>query len=214
MSKLSGLLLTTILSTSAFTLPAFAGTDGKTAGDFLIRGRLLAIQGDLSSTISPIGGDAQISDEVVPEVDFSYFFTDHIAAELIIGATRHDVAAKNTLLGDVDLGTVWLVPPTVTLQYHFAPSAVFSPYVGAGVNYTTFHKADLPAGLVSDVDYGSSMDLALQAGADIKWQGPWYFNVDLKKVYINTDVKLNAGTITADVDLDPWAFGIGVGRLF
>ncbi|TNE58527.1 MAG: OmpW family protein [Alphaproteobacteria bacterium] len=214
MTKLSVLLLTTILSAGALTLPAVAGEDGKSAGDFLIRGRLLAIQGDLSSTIAPIGGEAEISDEVVPEVDFSYFFTDHIAAELIIGATRHDVAAKNTLFGDVDLGTVWLVPPTVTLQYHFAPKATVSPYVGAGINYTSFHKADLPAGLVTDVDYGSSTDLALQAGVDIKCQGPWYFNVDLKKVYINTDVKLNGGTITADVDLDPWVFGMGVGRLF
>ena len=41
----------------------------------------------------------------------------------------------------------------------------------------------------------------------------WFFNVDVKKIDINTDVTIN-GAIQADVDIDPWVFGIGFGRRF
>ena len=32
-----------------------------------------------------------------------------------------------------------VLPPTVTLQYHFTPEQKFSPYVGAGLNYSFFY---------------------------------------------------------------------------
>jgi outer membrane protein len=39
-------------------------------------------------------------------------------------------------------------------------------------------------------------------------------NMDIKKIYLNTDVSVNNGAVTADVDLDPWVFGVGVGYRF
>jgi hypothetical protein len=89
----------------------------------------------------------------------------------------------------VDLGSAWLLPPTVTLQYHFDPKgASMRPYVGVGVNYTTFFGVDEPAGL--NIDYDDSFGLALQAGIDIPFGNGWSVNVDVKKIYINTDVTI------------------------
>ncbi len=44
----------------------------------------------------------------------------------------------------------------------------------------------------------------------------WFINFDAKKILLNTDVKVNAttalgATVGADVDIDPWVFGIGIG---
>ena len=107
---------------------------GKSAGDWLVRGRAVIVAPDESSTIGVIGGEAAVDEAYMPEVDFSYFFTDNIAAELVLTSTNHDVAAEGTSLGDVDLGDVWLLPPVLALQYHFAPKATVSPYIGGGVN--------------------------------------------------------------------------------
>ncbi|TNE58528.1 MAG: OmpW family protein [Alphaproteobacteria bacterium] len=214
MKKIASLSIAALLGTSALAVPAFAGEDGKSAGDWMVRGRIIAVQGDESSTISVIGGDAEVSTEVVPELDFSYFFTDNLAVELILATTKHDVEAKSTGLGTVDLGSVWVLPPTLTLQYHFDPKGDISPYVGAGVNYTMFYNEDLPAAIVTDIDYDDSFGWALQAGVDFKTNDTWYFNVDVKKLFLSTDVSINGGAIKADVDLDPWVFGIGFGRLF
>lgn len=39
-------------------------------------------------------------------------------------------------------------------------------------------------------------------------------NADIKKIFLNTDGSVNGGSATADVDLDPWVMGFGVGYRF
>ena len=113
------------------------------AGDvedpLLIRLRGIIAVPDESADIEAIGGDVDVDSFVVPELDISYFFTEKIAAELILATTNHDAVAVDTALGDVDIGDVWLLPPTVTLQYHFSPRGSIRPYVGAGVNLSLIH---------------------------------------------------------------------------
>lgn len=184
-------------------------------GDWMFRLRALHVAPDEGATISPIGGSVDIGTSVVPELDITYFFTDRIAVELILGVTPHDVSAVNTSLGDVDLGDVWLLPPTLTLQYHFNPDGQVRPYVGAGVNFTHFFNADLPSGSpLTSISYDNSIGFALQAGVDYALNERWFLNFDVKKVWINTDVTVDAGglgIVTADVDINPWIIGIGFG---
>jgi outer membrane protein len=42
----------------------------------------------------------------------------------------------------------------------------------------------------------------------------WLVNVDLKKLFLNTDVNINNGAIKADVDINPWIVGVGMGYRF
>ena len=150
----------------------------------------------------------------MPELDISYFIQDNWAVELILGVTPHDVSAVGTSVGDVDLGDVTLLPPTLTLQYHFNPAGKVRPYLGAGVNYTTFFNEDLPNGsALSTIDYDDSFGLAAQAGLDYALENGWLVNFDVKYIDINTDVLID-GAISADVDIDPVIFGIGIGRTF
>ena len=67
------------------------------------------------------------------------FVTKNIAVELILATTLHTASVVKSTLRSVDLGTVRLLPPTLTLQDHFFPDETFSPYVGAGVNYTILY---------------------------------------------------------------------------
>lgn len=210
---------TTLLAAAAAV--AVTGFAAPTAfadqGDWLFRLRAITVQPDESADITPIGGDADIDTSVVPELDITYFFTDKIAAELILGVTPHDVSAVGTSLGDVDLGDVTLLPPTLTLQYHFNPDGQIRPYAGVGVNYTLFFDESLPSNTVLDsIDYDPSFGLALQVGADYALNETWFLNVDLKKVWINTEVTVDGTTnlgavVNADVDIDPWIFGVGIG---
>ncbi|HBT36893.1 MAG TPA: OmpW family protein, partial [Hyphomonas sp.] len=55
----------------------------------MVRGRVIGVlpdeSGDLSVAGSRLAGDVDISDQYVPELDITYFFTKNIAAELILG---------------------------------------------------------------------------------------------------------------------------------
>ncbi|MDP1627573.1 OmpW family protein [Parvibaculum sp.] len=191
-------------------VPAHAEFAGKSAGDFMVRARAIAVVPDEDASTT-IGGNVSISNDVVPEIDFSYFITDNIALELIAATTKHDVSHN----AGIDLGEVSLLPPTLTLQYHFMPKERFSPYVGAGINYTIFYNEDAaPGSAVTDIDYDNAFGYALQVGVDYALSDNWYANVDVKKLFLNTDVSMNGGTITADVDIDPWIIGVGVGYRF
>ncbi len=74
---------------STKSAPVFAPIDDS-FDPFLIRVRALGVLPDASGT--SLGGatlaGAKLNDQVIPEVDFTYFFTKHWAAELIAGVTR------------------------------------------------------------------------------------------------------------------------------
>jgi len=203
-------LLTFIGSTNN---PVFSqeSTSFKSAGKWLVGLKVLNLDPDVDSTVS-IGGGAVVDDDTVPELDIRYFITDTIAVEAIFGTTEHKVSAKNTALGDVNLGTIKGLPPTFTLQYHFKTESKFKPYVGAGINYTFFYDGN--PGQFESVKYKDEIGIALNIGFDFVLSDNNFFNIDIKKYDLPTDVNINNGVATADVDLDPLAITIGYGWRF
>lgn len=192
-----------------------------------VRVRGVGVIPDESANIGVIGGDANISNTLIPELDFTYFFTKNIAAELILGTTKHEVSTIGSDISaiggptsaDIDLGSVYLLPPTLTLQYHFLTEEVFRPYVGAGVNYTIFYN-EKQGSVVKDIKYDNSFGYAFQVGFDLMIDDTFFVNADVKKLFLKTDVSVDASnlasglSIPADVDINPWLIGLGVGMKF
>ncbi|TXF10729.1 OmpW/AlkL family protein [Pelomicrobium methylotrophicum] len=175
-------------------------------GDWLLRFRVVDIE--TQSRSSPLSG-VDVQDKVIPEVDISYFLAKQWALELILTyPQKHDISLNGT-----NIGSVKHLPPTLSLQYHFLPDARFRPYVGAGINYTRFSDVNLAGGTL-DIDR-NSWGAALQAGADIEIGKSVFLNLDVKKVYMETDVKSAAtGAMVTNLKIDPWLIGAGFGWRF
>ncbi len=221
---------------SAF-LPNFAFAE---EGDWVVRLRAVDISPNESSklgktvnkNVAPVmtpSADLKVDDNIIPELDISYYITKNIAAELILAlGTKHDVKISGDsagVIGDQNLGEVNLLPPTLTLQWHFRPDQTFDPYIGAGFNYTRMldrnlkFKSGATAGDKIKID-SDSWGLVAQAGFDINLKDGWMINADVKYVQIDTDVKMK-GAVTGgawtkidSLDIDPWVIGIGVGKRF
>lgn len=192
------------MNKSLITLALIAALPATALADnWMMRVRAIDIAPDVST--SPTLAGLDVSDEWVPEVDFTYFVTPNIGMELILATARHEVT-----LGGASLGKLNHLPPTLTLQYHFQPTPTIKPYVGAGVNYTRFYNVDLAPGLSIDKN---SFGGALQAGVDIAVTQNGYINLDVKKIWINTDVKSGGAKLTT-LDIDPTVWGIGYGFRF
>lgn len=190
---------------------------GKEAGTFMIRLRAIGvIPEDNGSDVSAIGGHVSATVQAVPELDFSYFLTDHVAFELIAASTRHDVKVNDSILGDVDVGSVWVLPPTLTVQYHFMPHAAFSPYVGVGVTAAFWYASNAATPPVNRFSVGNNVGPALQIGADYNVSGHWFLNADVKQIFLNADAHVHAlGTVVKAHDsLDPMVVGLGIGYRF
>lgn len=201
------ILVATLLCT-CFSIPPISPASADDGNPWQVRVRAIGVLPDDDSSVN-IGGETDVGDAVVPELDISYFFTKNIAAELILATAKHDV----DYTGNVDLGDAWILPPTLTLQYHFTPDRAFSPYVGAGLNYSLFYSEDA-ADPFTNLNIHGGVGYALQAGFDYWLDEHWGLNMDVKKVWLNIDARLNDGAIRADIDLDPWIVGAGVAYRF
>ena len=212
---------TKLLATAAAAL-AFAGAaeaqdfQPKTKGDIVLNIRVTDIAPQGTDPITTLSGAstglrADTGYDVMPTLGLTYFLSDHIAIEAIAGTTNHTIRAKgpNT---DIKIKETWVLPPVVTLQYHFAPQARVSPYVGAGVNYMLFYSGEDKNGFALKVKDG--FGTALQAGIDVALQQRWALNFDVKKVFFDTTATDGINGVKSKVTLDPWVVSAGIGHRF
>jgi outer membrane protein len=208
-----------LLAAAAICVPAIAEAQDftpKAAGHVMLNVRATLVDPDGGDRITTLAGgatglEARVGRDVMPTIGLTYFFTDNVAVEVIAGTTKHTVRAKGPGV-DVKVKDTWVLPPVVSLQYHLAPAAKVSPYVGAGVNYMLFYSGKDRNGFDLKLDDG--FGVALQAGVDVALSGPWSANLDVKKVYFSTDAVDRANGIRTKVHLDPWVVSTGVGYRF
>ncbi len=176
-----------------------------------VRVRGLGVLTNDSGSVDQISGSGlSYSDTIIPELDISYYFTDNFAAELILGTTSANVYGEDAIAGLGKIGKAWVLPPTLTMQYHFTDFGAFKPYVGAGINYTVFYSQSGAA--ASDLDVKDTFGTALQVGFDYMLNDHWGLNFDAKKLFLRPDFETTIGgtTYTGKAKLDPWLVGAGV----
>lgn len=202
-----------LLSANAY---AAASSTTSTFDHWQVRLRGIYVQPETSSqylSATPGVKVANVSPAMAPEFDINYFFTPHWSTELILATTRHSVDASD----GIDLGSVWALPPTLTLLYHCMPGQWFSPYAGMGVNYTWFyHAKDGSTPGITNIHYDSAAGVAFQVGADMNLNAQWSLNIDVKKILLKTTAHADVAGVpnSVNVTLNPWIFGAGVGYRF
>jgi len=207
---MSKFALATLALACAAAVPMSAQAfDVDAGGPFMMRVRAVHIDPANQDTT---GLGLGVSSKTIPEVDFSYFVTPNIAAELILTYPQsHDIDSNGSKIGSLKE-----LPPTLTVQYHFAPTATIRPYVGIGGNYTNFSSVSFNPAVVTALHpsiAGGSWGWAVQAGADVALGNNLYLNVDVKKVSMSTGV-YSSGASVGKLSVDPVLVGVGIGFHF
>ncbi|MEM8771329.1 MAG: OmpW family protein [Pseudomonadota bacterium] len=210
--------------TAAAFIPCLIHSAAAEQGDWLVRLRGIVVAPTESvSDVLPAfpGGSLNVESTIVPELDLTYYLTDRISIEAIAAISPHDLNGTGTLEPIGEIADVLVLPPTVTLQYHFFPDSKVDPYIGAGINYTLFFDKDASDGLVNavgptSIDINDSIGAAVQAGVNFHLNERWSLNADIKYIRIDTTSTLNSGGLinTVDIELHPIVAGIGVGYRF
>lgn len=188
-------------------------TQAQDLSNLMVRARAVnlnfADKSDAVPNVIPADG-ITVNSKTIPEVDLTWFFSPNVSAELILTYPQKQTVS---VAGLGAIGTFKHLPPTLTVQYRPFPGAAVQPYVGAGLNLTYTMNVNMKAlGKPVTLD-AYSVGPALQAGLDIPIDKKWSFNVDVKKIYIRSDVYLDGGRIST-AKLDPWAVGVGFGYRF
>ncbi|MEM6610546.1 MAG: OmpW family outer membrane protein [Pseudomonadota bacterium] len=191
-----------ILTTTA--LCAWAGlAAAQSQGDWKLGLGVASVSpngGTSTTTAGPVDVDANIR----PIVTAEYFIADNIGIELLASwPFEHDIN-----LGGNKVASTKHLPPTLSLQYYFTNSSDWTPFIGAGVNYTHFFDESTSGALTgANISLDDSFGIALHAGVDYRISARGSLRADLRWIDIDTDVKVN-GTDIGEVSIDPIVYGL------
>ncbi|MGP4848330.1 OmpW/AlkL family protein [Marinobacter sp. 1Y8] len=214
MMKLQSLVLATaaaLTMTTAFAVPA--GTWSVAAGAHYVDPK--SDNGTVSTGLGNF--EVDVDGDVRPTISGEYFIANNVGVELLAAIPfHHDITLK---AGDttIDAKTQHL-PPTLSVQYHFdgydLPMNV-KPFVGVGVNYTTFfeEKVYIPLAGDYDLELDDSVGVAGHVGIDIPFAPTESFRIDARYMDIKTDASLNGDDI-GEVDISPWVYGVAFVKQF
>ncbi|GDX04070.1 outer membrane protein OmpW [Buttiauxella selenatireducens] len=187
-------------------------------GEFFMRAGSATVRPtEGSDNVLGMGGFS-VSNNTQLGLTFDYMVTENIGIELLAATPfRHRVGLGPT----GDLATVRQLPPTLMAQWYFGDSkSKVRPYIGAGINYTTFFDADFnqtgkDAGL-SDLSVKDSWGAAGQVGLDYMVNQNWLLNMSVWYMDIDTEVKFKAGGEQQNIKtrIDPWVFMFSAGYRF
>ncbi|MEJ0036570.1 MAG: OmpW family outer membrane protein [Gammaproteobacteria bacterium] len=152
----------------------------------------------------------QTNGKWAPELDLEYFLSSHWSSELALNWPRlHDFDLRNSTLANGTVGNFRVMPNFLTLKYHFNPEGAIRPYLGAGLNVTSFYSVNAdPFGLTR-----TTTGPAAQAGFDIRLSDHWALNADVKWARARPAVSFDDGLV-GRMKLDPLIYGIGIGYRF
>ncbi|MBN6152295.1 OmpW family protein [Xanthomonas sp. AmX2] len=203
MRKTSSLLLSGLAAALAFcAAPAFAQAQGDwTLGVGAHQVNPKSDNGKLAGGTLPLSIDSDIK----PTVTFEYFVRQDLGIEVLAALPfKHDISVK----GVGTVGSTKHLPPVVSLQYHFNSAGRVSPFVGAGLNYTTFFSEDTRGALAgTKLKLEDSWGLALHTGVDFALNDKSALRVDLRWADIDSKVKVD-GVELGTAQIDPLVYGV------
>ena len=154
--------------------------------------------------------DVDIGSDTQPTFVLGRMLDEHWAVELLASLPfQHDVRLNGSKALDFKH-----LPPTLSLQYYFAPGAKLRPFVGAGLNYTwTFEEDERGALAGSSVKIDNSFGPAAQAGLAIDFAPRWHLVFDARWIDIDADVSVDGANV-GEVQVDPMVYGAYLGYRF
>lgn len=231
-----------VTSTALFALHAQAWEPG----NLIVRAGVATVSPDAGSDgiaipalgIEPIGGTSvDVGDDTQLGLTLTYMYTSDFGVEVLAATPfTHSITADLNAagLGVAPVGETSHLPPTVSaVWYPMGSRESFKPYLGAGINYTTFFDTSVSAtleGVVGDLaglseapqldmDLDDSLGLALQAGFDYAIDEAWHMNASIRWIDINSEATITNSALgkvitVNNVEIDPWVYQVNIGYKF
>ncbi len=216
MGTLKKTVLGTVLVGSCFAATPIMAYE---AGDMMLRlGAAGVYPTDDSDNINglPAGSKVEADSAWSLGVTFTYMFTDNIGVGVLAAYPfEHDIKGQGTISSLDKVGSTKHLPPTVTLQYYFNNDTAFTPFLGAGVNYTHFFDEDTKGALSgANLDIDDSWGYALEGGVDYDINDKWMISGQV--YYINIEPDADVSSLPGDftVDINPWVYLVSAGYKF
>jgi outer membrane protein len=217
---------------------------GYEAGDILVRAGVATVAPDDSSDGIAIpalaigkmpGTRAEVDSDTQLGLTATYMLNSAWGVELLAATPfKHDITANLGGGVKVKAGDTKHLPPTLSLVwYPLGSASAIKPYIGAGLNYTTFFSegvngelealagdlADVGGPLPMRLKLDDSWGFAAQIGVDVALTDRWHLNGSLRWIDIDTKATFSASGVgkvitVGNVEIDPWVYQVNLGYRF
>lgn len=180
---------------------------------------------------------ASVSNADTGGLTLSYFVTDHISVEGVLGyPPTMKLNGQGNLAALGQLGTAKEWSPTLLFKYNFfKPEAKIRPYLGAGVSYVWYSDVSLSQQMSNGAflasrsrllvgqtkaDLSSSFAPVLNAGLTYQFDKHWSIGASVSYMFLSTNATLTTqsalGTVTSKtrVRVNPLVTFLSVGYTF
>ena len=168
------LVLASLVSTTALADGSHATTSASGGEDHLV----LKVRAGWLGVSSKTKDVVKFKNGYTGELALGYFFTDNIAVEGSVGYGRTKIRDSN--VGNKSVG---IIPVSALVQYHFAPEASVSPYVGLGYSYQFISSGSVKSAEGGTLKLKNGGGVVGQIGLDIPYNDTMGFNIDAKYTY-------------------------------
>ncbi|OBW95681.1 membrane protein [Gallibacterium salpingitidis] len=226
------------IATSTALLAASSAAMAHQAGDIFVRGGPILVVPNTDThryANNALPYDFDVNSNLQLGLTGTYMITDNLGVELL-AATPFSHEIKQAGLGTI--AKTKQLPPSLYVQYYFLNAdSPARPYVGAGINYTTFFNEKFTS-TISNTDFSAfglpkidaknlklkdSWGPVVNAGIDIKLTDNLFLNTSIWWAKIKTKAKFDVydqasgqflTSQEARVTLDPTVFFVGLGYKF
>ena len=224
------------LAVAALFAVAVSPAFGAEPGTWKLRAGVGVVAPDSNNLTTDLGNDTLVieaDDGTAVTLSATYMITEHWAFDILAATPfSHDITATVIASDDPGFSSVPVkiaetkhLPPTFSFQYHFIPDGRFQPFVGVGLNWTTFFDTSVVPALsdagITDLDLDDSFGIAAQVGADWMINDNWLINLDVRWINIESDATLSGTAFAPEnavqigtVAIDPFVYAINVGYNF
>jgi outer membrane protein len=177
-----------------------------------------------TSVLQVVGGEFNMSDAATIGGTFSWFYNKNWSAELSMSTAKYtmdmingDYTNIDMYRYDLELGSVWTAPLSLSARYHLSLWNKMIPYASVGATYVLFTNVD-PGWAAKEVTYTNKPAINFGIGVDYNLNDRWFLNLEARKFFTDrSDVNIdftNSTDWSIEAQLQPQPLNITMGLGF
>ena len=174
-----------------------------------------------TSILQVVGGNYNMGDAATLGGAISWYYNKNWSAKLSMSTAKYSMDMVNGDYSNIDLyryelelGSVWMTPLSLSAQYHLTLWNKIIPYASVGATYVLFTNVD-PGWAAKEITYANVPAINLGIGVDYNLTDCWFINMEVLQFFADrSDINIdftNSTDWTIETQLQPKTLNITMG---
>lgn len=174
-----------------------------------------------TSILQVVGGNYDMGNAAILGGAVSWYYNKNWSVEVSMSTAKYSMDMVNGDYSNIDLyryqlelGSVWMAPLSLSAQYHLTLWDKIIPYASVGATYVLFTNVD-PGWAAKEISYTNVPAINFGIGVDYNLTDRWFINMEVRQFFsdrsgVNMDFT-NSTDWTLEAQLQPQTLNVTMG---